>query len=146
MADPFSVAGSAIGVVSLGITACKGLIWYIDNAKEAKEKTSCISARVDSLADLLELLQSVVGGLDPSSCSSSTVSAITACDTAINNIRKKLGSSSIGRAHGSTIRARLHDIKFRLSYPFKQGEIVYLKDLLEGVQQELHTALLILQL
>lgn len=38
MADPFSVAGSAVGVVSLSIQVCKDLVWYIDTAKDATNR------------------------------------------------------------------------------------------------------------
>lgn len=146
MADPFSVAGSAIGVVSLGITACKGLIWYIDSAADAEEKATYISARLDSLTDTLEVLQRVVDNLDPSISASATVSAIIVCATAIDNIRNKLGMSNTGQEDHTRIRSHLRGVRFRLSYPFKQGEITYLRSLLRDVQQELHTVLLTLQL
>jgi hypothetical protein len=38
MADPFSITGSAVGVVSLAIQLCKGLEWYVSGVKEAKDK------------------------------------------------------------------------------------------------------------
>ena len=100
MTDPFSVAGSAVGVVSLGITACKGLIWYIDNAKDAEDRASQISDRLDSLASHLELLQTIVEKFGPSQCVSATTSAITACATAIEEIRKRLGK--LGKPKGSS--------------------------------------------
>jgi hypothetical protein len=146
MSDPFSVAGSAIGVVSLGITACKGLIWYIDNAKDAKEKTLDVSARLDSLADALERLQHIVGSLQPGSGASATTTAIVGCATAIHNIRSKLGNFTTDQNQHPSIRSRLRDIKLRLSYPFKQEEITYLRGLLSDVHQELQTALQCLQL
>ena len=145
MTDPFSVAGSAVGVVSLGITACKSLIWYIDNAKDAEDRASQISDRLDSLASHLELLQTIVEKFGPSQCVSATTSAITACATAIEEIRKRLGK--LGKPKGTSgIREQINDMKRRLSYPFKQEDILYWRDILKDIHQDLHTALLTLSL
>jgi hypothetical protein len=145
-ADPFSIAGSAVGVISLSITICQGLISYIDTAKDAEARTSQISARLDSLADELERLQGVVNALRSSPCASSLGSVIMACATAIENIRKKLGKLSTPHGGATPIRERFRDIKRRLLYPFKQEDIIYWKDVLRDVQQDLQTALLTLSL
>lgn len=144
MTDPFSVVGSAVGVVSLGITACKGLVWYINSAADAKENTASISARLDSLVKALDLLEKVVEGLDSSQCASATSAVASACSAAVASIRKKLGKPD--RTKDQSFRTRLQNLKLCLLYPFKQEELAYWKNALEGIQQDLQIALLALQL
>jgi hypothetical protein len=145
MADPFSVAGTAVGIISLGIQTCKGIVWYIDTAKDAKEKAERLRREVEQLTDILESLENTVTQAGLSSTSSTvTYAGISACASALEQIKERLGKrSSIGRSH---IRTRLQTIKERLSYPFKEGELVYWKNALDHVQQHLQTALLALQM
>lgn len=142
MADPFSVAGSAVGVVSLGIVLCNSLISYTNTAKDAKHRASQISDRLESLADSLERLQAVTDKFDPSQCTSSTTSAVTSCATAREAVRKVLGKLGGQPQERAGVRGQIGEIKRRLSYPFKQDDILYWKGVLEGVQQDLHTTLL----
>jgi hypothetical protein len=146
MADPFSVTGSAVGIISLGIQTCKGIVWYIDTAKDANEKAERLRREVEQLADILESLETTVtqAGLSPTSTLTVTYSGISACASALEQIKERLGTrSSIGQ---SRIRTRIRVIKERLSYPFKEGELVYWKNALDHVQQHLQTALLALQM
>jgi hypothetical protein len=146
MADPFSVAGTAVGIISLGIQTCKGIVWYIDTAKDAKEKAERLRREVEQLADILESLETTVtqAGLSSTSTLTVTHSGIAACASALEQIKERLGThSSIGQ---SRIKIRIQTIKERLSYPFKEGDLVYWKNALDHVQQHLQTALLALQM
>jgi hypothetical protein len=144
MADPFSAAGTAVGIISLSIQICKGTIWYIDTAKDAKEKAQHIRDEVDRLAKILESLETTVtqAGLSSTSTLTVTYSGISACASALEQIKKRLGTHS-SSGHSCT-RTRIQIIKERLSYPFKEGELVYWKNALDHVQQHLQTALLAL--
>jgi hypothetical protein len=146
MADPFSVAGTAVGIISLGIQTCKGIVWYIDTAKDAKEKAERLRREVEQLADILESLETTVtqAGLSSTSTLTVTFTGISACASALEQIKERLGTrSSIGQ---SLIKTRIQIIKERLYYPFKEGELVYWKNALDHVQQHLQTALLALQM
>jgi hypothetical protein len=50
MADPFSIVGSIVGVVSFGIKVCEELVTFIGHAKDGKSEMSQISSRMDDLA------------------------------------------------------------------------------------------------
>jgi hypothetical protein len=43
MGDPFSVAGSAVGVISLGLTVCQGLLTYYGQFKAYDEEIRDVS-------------------------------------------------------------------------------------------------------
>jgi Asp-tRNA(Asn)/Glu-tRNA(Gln) amidotransferase C subunit len=142
MADPFSVAGSAVGVVSLGIQICMVLERYVSGVKEAKDKTEQIVAETEELANLLELLESIISKVDQSQAVSATRSGITSCAKAISTIKKKLRPDD--QASSDRIRSSLKGLVKRLAFPFKEAEIKYWKDVLNTIQQSLQTALLAL--
>jgi len=142
MADPFSITGSAVGVVSLAIQVCKGLEWYLSGVKEAKDKAEQIAAETEELANLLERLESVIGKGDPSQSVSATRTGIVSCANAIATIRKKLKSDD--QAANSGIKSNLKRLTKRLAFPFKEADITYWRDVLNTIQQSLQTALLAL--
>lgn len=150
MADPFSVTGSAVGVVALGLEVCKGLVWYIGHVKGEKNEISQITERLDKLADVLENL-SILGKLEPtpgSAIDPSTIitsTGILACSNALDGIRKNLQRSNNAR-QAQGFRDSVRYWESRLSYPFRREDLLFLKQMVEGVQQNLHTALLSLLL
>ncbi|CAN9380953.1 unnamed protein product [Alternaria alternata] len=142
MADPFSITGSAVGVVSLAIQLCKGLEWYVSGVKDARDKAEQIAAEMEELANLLELLESIVAKVDPSQSVSTTLTGIASCADAIATIRKKLKPDSHASSGG--MRSNLKRLGKRMAFPFKEAEIEYWKGVLNTIQQSLQTALLAL--
>lgn len=144
MADPFSITGSAVGVVSLAIQLCKGLEWYVSGVKDAKDKAEQIAAEMEELANLLELLESIVAKVDPSHTVTATRTGIESCADAIATIRKKLKPGD--QASDGGIKSSLKRLGKRMAFPFKEAEIEYWKGVLNTIQQSLQTALLALVL
>jgi hypothetical protein len=142
MADPFSITGSAVGVVSLAIQVCRGLEWYVSGVKDAKDKAEQITAETEELANLLELLESIIGKVNQSQSVSATRTGIVSCADAIATIRKKLKPDD--QASNSGIKLSLKRLAKRLAFPFKEAEIKYWKEVLSTIQQSLQTALLAL--
>jgi hypothetical protein len=142
MADPFSAAGSAVGVVSLGILVCQALVTYISDVKDAKERTTQISGQMDKLAAHLERLESILSVMEPSSYVAGAEEGIIACAEAIKRIRYKLGWDA--SAGGTTFGTQWKDLKQKLWYNFKKGDIAYARAVIEFVEQNLQTALLAL--
>ncbi|CAN9388921.1 unnamed protein product [Alternaria alternata] len=144
MADPFSITGSAVGVVSLAIQLCKGLEWYVSGVKDAKDKAEKIAADTEELTNLLELLETVVAKVDPSQSVSTTLTGIASCAEATATIRKKLELDD--DAVNGGIKSSLKRLGKRMAFPFKEAEIEYWKGVLNTIQQSLQTALLALVL
>jgi hypothetical protein len=49
MGDPFSVAGSAVEVISLGLQVCQGLALYINKYKSADKEIRNFECKVEGL-------------------------------------------------------------------------------------------------
>ena len=144
MTDPLSAVGSVVGIVTLGLQLCKGLISYIDCVKTAKEKAEQITAEVDRLTDVLELLETVIGKADAGPIVTVTRTGVFACAVAIEKIKERLGNANHSKGRGT--RAYLRDVKEKLRFPLRQADILYWKTVLLEVQQSLQTAIQVLQL
>jgi hypothetical protein len=64
MTDPFSVAGSAVGVASLGIRVCQGLISYYQDWKSQDDDIKAAVRSLEDLEQTLELLHSILNKSD----------------------------------------------------------------------------------
>jgi hypothetical protein len=137
MADPFSIAGSAVGVISLGIVACEQLFALVDNVKTARDKAEAIRASLDSLETHLEELEIVLKRLDPTTPIAATSAAVLACNAALARIRHRLPGSN---AKDSRIPSNFRSLSFHLSYPLKKADLEYLQSLAKDVHRELQTA------
>ena len=73
-----------------------------------------------------------------------TRTGILACEDALGKIRARLGGTRSGK--GSKLGVQLGYLKERLVGPFKQSELVNCKEVLRSVQEDLHTALMILEM
>ena len=56
MGDPFSSASSAIGVLSLGLTVCQGLITYCSQVKSFKQEIDDVVGKANGLKGVLKAL------------------------------------------------------------------------------------------
>lgn len=144
MADPFSVAGSAVGVASLGILICQGLVIYIGDVKDDKERTAQVLRQIDELASHLERLISILSKMEPNPHTLGAKQGIVVCAEAINKIKDKLGWELNGAR--STCRMQWKDPKKRLGYTLKKADIAHVRGVVEFIEQNLHTALLALML
>lgn len=57
MADPLSIAGGAVGFVSLGLTSCKSIISFYETYKDQDEETNGLVRKSEELRIVLEALK-----------------------------------------------------------------------------------------
>ncbi|KAL2835358.1 hypothetical protein BJY01DRAFT_252734 [Aspergillus pseudoustus] len=60
MTDPFSVAGSAVGVASLGLTICQGFLAYYGPYKSFHEDIEEFVSRIENVNSLMSVLRTAV--------------------------------------------------------------------------------------
>jgi ElaB/YqjD/DUF883 family membrane-anchored ribosome-binding protein len=130
--------------LTVGIELCKGLKWYFDNFRNGEIRITQISEQMDRLASLLEAVESAVNGMCASEAQTQTKTIIQACSRALEEVRKKLGSTSVyANTNGSSKFGR--QVR-KLKDPFLQDGLLYCKGRVESVQQNLNTALIVLQM
>ncbi|KAH7123570.1 hypothetical protein B0J11DRAFT_529337 [Dendryphion nanum] len=147
MADPFSIAGSAVGVVSLGIKCCEDLVAFIGHVKGRENEVAQISSQMEDFATILEQLQTIVDTARQSAGSTASLvdTAMSACATALDRLKQKIpcSPSTVG---GNSLARHVRGWKTKLAYPFRRDELLFMKDMIETFQQNLIVALQALEL
>lgn len=140
------VAGSAVGIASLGITVCQGLLDYCNDCKDYESDISGTRASLADLRGTLALLNENLnaGGLDNertaqvSSCLQSCTNGLQDLGTKLDELKKY--SKPEGRRQ--KIRAKFQ----KTVYPFHKDTLDKLRGIVADVRERLNLALQVLQL
>lgn len=148
MTDPFSVAGSAVGVISLGLAVGQGLLAYYGPLKAYDEQIHDVSDRIKSFNSTLKALKAVLANAEIFSSTSTAHSATVALDCIFNCQEglKRL-KSMLDKCRGSPSSKNLLGCKIqinRMLYPFRRDTLVMLLDTTSWLQADLNTSLQIL--
>jgi hypothetical protein len=147
MGDPFSVAGSAVGVVSLGLQVCQGLVSYINKYKSADKEVKNIKCKVEGLNLILQELDDLLKGVDGTDPSLSgkfkvALRMITDCESGIEDVKITLSKiQSYSSEPSQAVFPNIKTASKRALYPFRRDALVDLLTVLEGLQENLDTAL-----
>jgi hypothetical protein len=140
------VAGSAVGIASLGIQVCQGLLSYYYSWKSY---TTHISTACDCIADLCQtfmLLQESLGaaGLDPARATR-VKTCLASCVGGLDQLQsklQKLQTHSIPSGFREKAWAKVE----RSFYPFRESTLVKLREIVNDLRDRLSLALQVLQL
>jgi hypothetical protein len=148
MSDPFSIAASAIGVVSLGIQVCNGLFIYYQDFKSQDEEISAVLLELGDLAQMLELLHSTMSRRDLSRLHNTEVDHLNTLQShsreAITKLRTILEKFRIH--DGKAWIAKLKAASRKVLYPFQKQTIQELQTAVASLRSNLSIALQVLQL
>jgi len=90
MGDPLSVAGTAVGIASLGIQVCQGLLQYYASWKSYNEDITTTFELIESFEKTLVLLCKAINRLDPSpELLQQVAGCINDCKSGIERLKKK---------------------------------------------------------
>lgn len=146
MADPFSIAGSAVGVTSLGLTVCQGLIRYYTAYSAYDDDIAETVELIRRLEGLFVLLRDVLQGLPPGqallvaqvqSCMQSSKDRIKDLNTHLDKCRATSPPGGSGKLQQSLRRGL---------FPFRKPVLNALRDNVESLHSNLMLAVEILQL
>jgi hypothetical protein len=150
MADPFSVTGSAVGVISLGLTVCQGLLAYYGQFKAFHEQIDEVTDRMAALESILKALQHVLINASVLSMCETAPSATVAIDSILKCYD---GLNKLGRmvekcdATKSTRNSTGHNKQIsRLLYPFRRETLMALTETMSCLQANLNTSLQLLNM
>lgn len=142
MAEPFSVAGSAVGVVSLGLTVCQGLIKYFSEWKSRESDVHAAIDQINGLTQTLELLQARLAKLPGGheTVTANVESRIASCGEGIENLSRYLDKCHTFGTQADW-KGKMRASKKQLFYPFRREALQDVKQTLRDLQQNLETAL-----
>jgi hypothetical protein len=142
MGDPFSVAGTAVGITSLGIQTCQILHRYYSQFKDFPEHIRGVLRQVEGLESILHSLQEVKEKIeiDNHAPSSQLHLALQACGEVLDDL-KRMADKCSTEDQPKTIKARAKNVRQRVVWPFRKDELTDLQNTLSRFQDNLMLAL-----
>jgi len=147
MADPFSLAANAVGVISLGITVCHGLIGYCQafagqygDIRLALQDLQDLEKSLLSLRETLKLM--ALSRPDLLNLVTPNIGTLKCCIDDLHPVLSKLEKNDSEHA---SLKDKVKSITQRTLYPFKTGMIEKLRDTVRHAQDNLTLALGIVQ-
>ncbi|KAL2871597.1 uncharacterized protein BJX67DRAFT_389133 [Aspergillus lucknowensis] len=152
MAEPLSVAGSAVGVISLGLTVSRGFLAYYGPYKSFHEEIKTVTTRMEALKRIFGVIQTLTMEANLLNCTSVAQSTQIATDTILScksTLQKLQGV--LNRLCASTPLRRLPmaEVKShvnRLLYPFRRETLMSVIENVSWLQDNLNTSLQMLQI
>ena len=146
MAEPFSVAGSAVGVISLAITTCQRVISYYNSWDTQDQSISDAREKLERLRSSLSALEEIL----PKISSSSAIAAeVEQCVLSCREGTARL-QTFLRKCHEYptplSLRDRFRDCRQRAIFPFRQSSLDSLKEIVRDFEDNLGIALQVLQL
>lgn len=146
MADPFSVAGGVVGVVSLAITACQGVISYYNSWETQDQNIIDAKGKIERLRSSLSALEEILPKISSSSAIAEHVEqCVLSCGEGIVRLEDFLGKCRKDPAPFS-LRGKLRACRQKAIFPFRESSLDSLREIVQDLQGNLSTALQVLQL
>ena len=145
--DGFTIASSAAGLVSLGLTVCHGILKFYESWRGAEEDVKRMYSSVEQLTKIFICLRRSTQQVRFSKDVVARVEeSIQMCENGLVALEKKflkINGASQGIAGWShKLRSQFQ----RALYPFKESTIVKLKEICSDLQSNLGLALQTLQM
>ncbi|KAI6805580.1 hypothetical protein KC332_g6212 [Hortaea werneckii] len=140
------VAGSAVGIASLGVQVCQGLLSYYNDCKDYESDISGTRASIADLHDTLVLLEENLnaGSIDEKR-RARVFSCLQSCNSGLQDLRTKLDElKKYSKPEGLRQKARAEFQK--ALYPFRKDTLGKLRGNVADVRERLKLALQVLQL
>ncbi|KAH7165368.1 hypothetical protein EDB81DRAFT_779069 [Dactylonectria macrodidyma] len=142
MSDPLSVAGTAVGITSLGIQVCQGLISYLRSIKGKNEEISDGLRDIQNVVAIFYSLNALLPKIDQQKCTAST--AIRRCLKEsedqlhdLQNLLIKLGAPQ----NSTSVKGKMREVGCSIIYPFHEGKLKSLRDTLQRLLHNLNLAI-----
>ena len=141
MADPISISGSVVGVISLGITLCSGIAQYYSTWKDREQECASLLGFLDRLSTTLALIEQKITGrtFDPETVDNVTKAIIDARGP-IHELEKRLT-----KLKGSKTNKIATEIRMTI-YPLKSTTLQKLKNNIVEIRNSLSLATQCLQI
>jgi hypothetical protein len=147
MADPLSVAGTAVGIVSLGIQVCQGLVSYLRSVDGRKKEIAGYLGEVQNLISVFTSLNEVLPRLALQNASDHDTirQCLGHCEDELDRL-KLLVQKLRGPQAQADLKAKMKDVARAMVYPFREGELASVHQCLQSLLGHLKLAISIASL
>lgn len=143
MTDPLSIAGSVAGILSLGIESCKLIVKYCDDLRGADDQIESIALKAGGLLSTLQQIDTLLketDGVHPK-IASDIREKVLQNESWITKINERVARLSMATSSNG-LSDKLRTTAKKAVFPLKKGSLVDTVEILQGLQMNLHTALL----
>ncbi|KAL9100680.1 MAG: hypothetical protein Q9163_003967 [Psora crenata] len=148
MADPLSVAGSVVGLISLGIQVTQSLVNFYNAYETRDSELLHMIKRLDSLLDIFQCLKKTLLDrhyqADERSLIESIETSIKSCEELIQGLQDECQKFSKTSSLG--VKAAVRVAGRRVTYPFRRSTLQKLDEDIDEIRANLSSALNVLQL
>ena len=148
MADPISVAGSVVGLTSLGIQITQVLVDFYKSYKDRDAELTGITERLEGLGEIFESLERILSNRNFKAEDRGLVdrieTSIKKCNDSIQELEEEC--QKFRRTSSGGIKAVVKVAGRQATYPFRQSTLQKLDEDISEIRANLAFALEILQL
>jgi hypothetical protein len=142
MADPLSVAGSAVGIISLGIQVCQGLVSYLRSIQGRHQEIASHLKEVRGLSSVFHLLNDAVPRLARQRHGDAAVigQCLIDCKEQLVDLQQ-LVLKLRGPPNPSDVKGKMKQAGRAVIYPFREGELASIRRGLQSLNTNLKLAI-----
>lgn len=145
MADPFSIAGSGVSVISLGLTVLSGLLQYYGDWKGSEKDIAATYTSIEGLTKTFMLIKDTIDGQAfRRDIVERVTESLDSCSAGVQSLEKKLAKIRKATPDKPGEKFRAHARK--AAYPFKKSTLVKLAEVVSDLRDNLSLAVDTLQL
>jgi len=148
MTDPLSVAGSAAGLISLGVQVTESLVDFYNAYKDLDSDLVVMTRKLECLLKIFYSLEKAIADRnfqeDERDLIRNIETSIRACDELIQELQDECKKLSKTPSNG--VGAAFRIAGRRAAYPFRKSTLQKLDENIDGIRTSLSFALEVLQL
>jgi hypothetical protein len=133
-----------VGVISLAIQACQGIVQYYNSVKSSNNDISKMVESTEALVKMLKLLRTILEEEDSDGDVKEMVEeSIKNCASAVGELNIEL--VKVRKVKRTTLTEKIHGKGLRLMYPFRESTLLKLQQIVADMRENLMLAVDILQ-
>lgn len=141
MADPVSVTGTAVGIISLGLQVCGQIVKYSQAVRGQNEEIGNLATKADHLRGPLKELRDLIEETESSSPKAAQDLEEKAFSLQVYVERLQEKVEQYKPISSDTVHGKARSALKKAVYPFKKETLFEIDSCLDGMQTTLQTAL-----
>ncbi|KAI8654621.1 hypothetical protein NCS57_01208700 [Fusarium keratoplasticum] len=142
MSDPLSVAGTAVGITSLGIQVCQGLVWYLRSVQGKRAEIAQDLGEIQTLISIFYALNDILPKINQTRCTEATTIRRCLEDSEEKLLElQQLLVKLRGPYESTANRDKMREAGRTLVYPFRADTLKSLRQSLRELLNNLNLAI-----
>ncbi|WAO94620.1 Hypothetical protein NCS54_01221200 [Fusarium falciforme] len=142
MSDPLSVAGTAVGITSLGIQVCQGLFWYLRSVHGKRGEIARDLGEIQTLISIFYSLNDILPKINQTRCTEATTIRRCLEDSEGKLLElQQLLVKLRGPQESTANRDKMREAGRKLVYPFRADTLKSLRQSLRELLNNLNLAI-----